>query len=135
MKLLDRQFPLVTVGQNQWYHSGIGAPPLLVYFCGDWDVHWGYGILTHGHIPWRPKPSPIVRFTACGISSLAAGTSSWGPPAPRRPAEMGGRGEQTDLQVLQCAFSRGGGGGDVYVVASPCWQLLEGIWAHGGPVP
>ena len=20
------------------------------YFSGDWDVHWGYGILTHGHI-------------------------------------------------------------------------------------
>ena len=19
------------------------------YFSGDWDVHWGYGILTHGH--------------------------------------------------------------------------------------
>ena len=35
--------------QNQWYHFGIGAPPVLVYFSGDWDVHWGYGILTHGH--------------------------------------------------------------------------------------
>ena len=20
------------------------------YFSGDWDVHWGYGILTHGHV-------------------------------------------------------------------------------------
>ena len=20
------------------------------YFSGDWDVHWGYGILTHGHM-------------------------------------------------------------------------------------
>ena len=20
------------------------------HFSGDWDVHWGYGILTHGHI-------------------------------------------------------------------------------------
>ena len=20
------------------------------YFSGDWDVHWGYGLLTHGHI-------------------------------------------------------------------------------------
>ena len=27
----------------------IGAPPILVYFSGDWDVHWGYGLLTHGH--------------------------------------------------------------------------------------
>ena len=24
--------------QNQWYHFGIGAPPILI---GDWDVHWG----------------------------------------------------------------------------------------------
>ena len=38
------------VGQKQWYHYfGVGAPPILVYFSGDWDVHWGYGILTHGH--------------------------------------------------------------------------------------
>ena len=31
-------------------HFGVGAPPILVYFSGDWDVHWGYGILTHGHM-------------------------------------------------------------------------------------
>ena len=35
------------VGQHQWYHFGVGAPPILVYFSGDWDVHW---ILTHGHL-------------------------------------------------------------------------------------
>ena len=28
----------------------VGAPPILVYFSGDWGVHWGYGILTHGHV-------------------------------------------------------------------------------------
>ena len=28
----------------------VGASPMLVYFSGDWDVHWGYGILTHGHL-------------------------------------------------------------------------------------
>ena len=28
----------------------VGAPLILVYFSGDWDVHWGYRILTHGHI-------------------------------------------------------------------------------------
>ena len=33
-----------------WYHFGVGAPPKLVYFCGNWDVHWGYGLLTHGHV-------------------------------------------------------------------------------------
>ena len=33
--------------QNQWYHFGIG---ILVYFSGDWDVHWGYGVFTHDHL-------------------------------------------------------------------------------------
>ena len=23
---------------------------ILVYFSGDWDVYWGYGVLTHGHL-------------------------------------------------------------------------------------
>ena len=58
--------------QNQWYHFGIGAPPILVYFSGDWAVLWGYGVLAHGHMMkqelaeealdprfWSPKaPSP-----------------------------------------------------------------------------
>ena len=39
-----------SMGQNQWYHFGAGAPLILVYFNADWDVHWGYGILTHGHM-------------------------------------------------------------------------------------
>ena len=30
--------------KNQWYHFGVGAPPILVYFSGDWDVHWGYNL-------------------------------------------------------------------------------------------
>ena len=25
----------------------VGAPPIFVYFSGDWDIHWGYEILTH----------------------------------------------------------------------------------------
>ena len=40
----------LAVGQNQRYHFGVGAPLILVYFSGDWDVHWGYGFLTHGHL-------------------------------------------------------------------------------------
>ena len=40
----------MAVGQNQWYHFGVGAPPISVDFSGDWDVHWGYGILTHGQV-------------------------------------------------------------------------------------
>ena len=36
--------------QKQWYLFGIGAPPILVYFIGDWDVHWGHGVLIHGQL-------------------------------------------------------------------------------------
>ena len=27
------------MGQNRWYPSGVGAPPILVDFSGDWHVH------------------------------------------------------------------------------------------------
>ena len=29
---------------------GVGATPILVDFSGDWDVHRGYGVLTHSHV-------------------------------------------------------------------------------------
>ena len=45
----------MAVGQHEWYHFGVGAPPILVYFSGDWDVHWGYGVLTHSHIHLQVK--------------------------------------------------------------------------------
>ena len=48
-------FSDMAVGQNQWYHFGVGAPPILAYFSGDWDVHWGYRILTHGHLAVAQK--------------------------------------------------------------------------------
>ena len=38
-----KQFHMV-VGQNQMYHFGVAAPPILVYFSGDWDVHRGYDL-------------------------------------------------------------------------------------------
>ena len=40
----------LVVGQHQWYHFKVGAQPMLVYFSGDWDVHWGYGLLVCGHL-------------------------------------------------------------------------------------
>ena len=52
----------MAVGQNQWYHFGVGAPPSLVYFCGDWDVHWGYGFLTHDHIAAHLHKIPGVTY-------------------------------------------------------------------------
>ena len=32
-----------------------GAPPILANLVGNWDVHWRYGILTHGQF-WRKAP-------------------------------------------------------------------------------
>ena len=34
----------MAVGQNQWYHFGVGAPPIFSL------VYWGYGRLTHGQM-------------------------------------------------------------------------------------
>ena len=46
-KIVNKQIDCMV--QTLWYHFGIGAP-ILVYFSGDWDVHWGYGVLTHGRM-------------------------------------------------------------------------------------
>ena len=40
------------MGQNQWYHFGVGALP---NFSGDW-THWGYDL---DFDPW-PNPVPIA---------------------------------------------------------------------------
>ena len=43
-------------------HFGVGAPPILVYFSGDWDVHWRYDL---DFDPWpsaggdRVEPTPF----------------------------------------------------------------------------
>ena len=28
----------------------LNSPPIFAYFSGDWDVHSGYGVLTHGQM-------------------------------------------------------------------------------------
>ena len=39
------------VKTNGNYHFGVGAPPILIYFSGDWDVHCGYDLgFDPGHI-------------------------------------------------------------------------------------
>ena len=55
------------VGQNQWCHFGLGAPPILVYFSGDWDVHWGYGILTHGHLATQEEYATAPLGNGCTV--------------------------------------------------------------------
>ena len=39
----------MAVGQILW-------DPILTHFSGDWDVHSGYGLLTHGHIETQQIP-------------------------------------------------------------------------------
>ena len=41
-----------------WVKTNVGAPPILVFFSGDWDAHWGYGILTYFD-PW-PCQNPRI---------------------------------------------------------------------------
>ena len=62
----------MAVGQNQWYHFAAGAPPILVYFSGDWDVHWGtIWVLTHGHVVGRLQGSSL--FGCGGFSMRSSG--------------------------------------------------------------
>ena len=65
----------MAVGQNQWYHFGVGAPPILVYFSGDWDVHWGYDL---GFDPW-PDSGACGRPPKFLDAKSSAGTAhvSW----------------------------------------------------------
>ena len=41
---------------------GVGAPPILVSLSGDWDVHWGYGVLTHSQIGKFQRQCPPKGF-------------------------------------------------------------------------
>ena len=78
----------VAVGRNQWYHFGAGAPPILVYFSWDWDVHWGYRVLTHGHVS---ASTESVAMSFGGFSFFSASDSHFPdlmistPPAQVHP--------------------------------------------------
>ena len=54
IKALKATFRLMAVGQNRFgvlfWLVGELATHFRTYFSGNWDVHWGYGILTHGHM-------------------------------------------------------------------------------------
>ena len=54
-------FKEMAVGQNQGYHFGVSAPPILVYFSGDWDVHWGYDL------DFDPWPNVYLPLAACRL--------------------------------------------------------------------
>ena len=42
----------VVVKSNNIPFWGRCTTHFRTYFSGDWDVHWWYGILTHGHLTW-----------------------------------------------------------------------------------
>ena len=103
----------VAVGQNQRYHFGVGAPPILVYFAGDWDVHWGYDL---GFDPWpyacsirtshqEPKPTakPVSGGRMLGGSRPWPSAPAWATPA-RRSAPWRVRPGQ---RLRQCHLPRG----------------------------
>ena len=74
----------MAVGQNQCYHLGVGAPPILVYFSSDWDLQLGYGTFTHlicheptlRHSPLRGAavPEPNLRVRAYAARSGKGGS-------------------------------------------------------------
>ena len=49
----------MSVGQNQWDPNFWGfrcTTHFRIYFSGDWDIHWEYGNLTHGHLSSEKNP-------------------------------------------------------------------------------
>ena len=71
----------MAVGQNQWYHFGVVAPPIPVD-SGDWDVHWGYGILTHGNDFCHQRLEPASQTSRRRASSLGAALLFFPGPIP-----------------------------------------------------
>ena len=79
----------LAVGQNQWYHFVVGAPPILVYFSGDWDVHWGYDL---AFALWPLGPAFYAEVYASGdgtktlrVSALRSMIWPGGAPKLREP--------------------------------------------------
>ena len=62
-------------------HFGVGALPILVYLSGDWDVHWGYGILTHGQMCFQvaERPcGPCLEHMRCPAGRMRSGVAMCG---------------------------------------------------------
>ena len=72
----------MALGQNQWYHFGVGAPPILSYFSGDWDVHWGYDLA------FDPWPNLVV--CSASIKPVAWSLRSHGRPTSSAAASLPG---------------------------------------------
>ena len=81
-----RQGAHVAVVPNRWYHFGLGAPPLLIYFSGDWDVHWGYSLLSHSHFAAKHFLNRVP-FPATPPAYPQRSRSRPPPASPREPLE------------------------------------------------
>ena len=97
----------MAVGQNPWYHFGVGAPPILVYFSGDWDVHWGYD-LDFGPMAISQHIRVLLgsrgfahSFSGCRLPPRTGAGPSW---TKRPPADRPKRGE---VRVGEWASGRG----------------------------
>ena len=93
----------MAVGQNQCYHFGVGAPPMLVYFSGDWDVHWG---------PTGAHFSPTISSMVFGLSQALTRLQAEGDKALHVRLRKIGRPSVylallTLRQSLDCANSKG----------------------------
>ena len=92
----------MAVGQHQWYHFGVGPPPILVYFSGDWDVHWGYGVLTHSHIYPTTSGHRESRTKYSAISKRLSAAHKWLSPFSPIPQLMCSEqvlGTRTDVEL------------------------------------
>ena len=88
----------MAVGQN---HFGIVAPPISVHASGDWNVHWEYGVLTHGHMHihmvhyasarFRSFNKPMAASSSCLAASFSRGSSTGKGTSPIDPSQRGGR--------------------------------------------
>ena len=69
--------PILVYLSGDWdVHWGYdGAPPILVYLSGDWDVHWGYDL---DFDPW-PYSSIFVQKQTWNLSSLHVAAVSLQP--------------------------------------------------------
>ena len=80
-------------------HFGVGefTTHFRTYFSGDWDVHWDYWIMTHGHMNlWLVKGNPqdpyleirkdlgpgvvVVPKQGCGIKGFLPTVIQGNPP-------------------------------------------------------
>ena len=51
-------------------HFGVGAPSILVYFSGDWDVHWGYDLDSD---PWPYDQTGLLAFALLNTEGTGSG--------------------------------------------------------------